>query len=296
MSGQAPECVRLAEALRELRGRTELSLAALAGQTAFSKSSWERYLNGRKLPPRSAVQALCRVAGVPAARYVALWELAEVAWSGRGARPAPPRPEPEAAKEPSRGSSKEPSRGTSDGSSDESSDDSSAPPWWRRPPLAAATAAGIVVCALAVVLAVALRPADEPSAPPGPGVSSTIRQVLCHGAGCTGQPPLSSGCGDVEVQGVPKILRTVRRGGVEIQIRYKAQCGAAWVRVSGQHVGDRFEVSAPGAAAQRMVIADRYATGILRSSPMVPVRAGDTKSVKACADLAGSGDWECFRP
>ncbi|MBY8340062.1 XRE family transcriptional regulator [Streptomyces spinosirectus] len=273
MTGQAPECARLAEALRELRGRTELSLAALAAKTAYSKSSWERYLNGRKLPPRSAVQALCRVAGVPPARYVALWELAEVAWSGRGARPGPAATEPEPAEAPP--------------------EDTPAPPWWRRPVLiAAATAA----CTLAIVLTVVLRPSDDPRSTPVSGTQSTVRQVLCHGAGCTGRPPLSSGCGDVEVQGVPQVLRTVRRSGVEMQIRYKPECGAAWVRVSGQHVGDRFEVSAPGSAAQRLVIADRYATGILRSSPMVAVRAGNTKAIKACAELAGSGGWECFRP
>jgi transcriptional regulator with XRE-family HTH domain len=278
MSGQAPECARLAEALRELRGRTELSLAALAGQTAFSKSSWERYLNGRKLPPRSAVQALCRVAGVPPARYVALWELAEVAWSGRGARPGPTATEPGPAGTPPKAPEEPPA----------------SPPWWRRPAVLAT--AGAVVCALAIVLTVVLSPSHEPRSTPVSGTHSTVRQVRCHGAACTGRPPLDSGCGDVEVQGVPQVLRTVRRSGVEMQIRYKPECGAAWVRVSGQHVGDRFEVSAPGAAAQRLVIADRYATGILRSSPMVAVRAGNTKAVKACAELAGSDGWECFRP
>ncbi|WP_406464894.1 XRE family transcriptional regulator [Streptomyces sp. NBC_01622] len=268
MSQEAPESVLLAEALRELRGRTELSLAALAAQTAFSKSSWERYLNGRKLPPRSAVEALCRVAGVPAARHVALWELAEVAWSGRGARPGAVDSEPE------------PSRS----------------PWWRRPLVRVAAATGIVACVLGAVLAVALRPTGEPHSPPAPRARSAARQVLCHGAGCTGQEPLATGCGDVEVQGAPKVLRTLRRSGVEVQIRYKPECGAAWVRVSGQRVGDRFEVSAPGVAAQHMVIADKYVTGMYRSSPMVAVKAGDTKAIEACAEFAGSASRECFRP
>ncbi|USA01676.1 helix-turn-helix domain-containing protein [Streptomyces lydicamycinicus] len=78
------ECSRLAAGLRELRARTGLSLAALAARTPYSKSSWERYLNGKKLPPRDAVEALCRLAGEPAGRLVALWELADAAWSGRG--------------------------------------------------------------------------------------------------------------------------------------------------------------------------------------------------------------------
>ncbi|MCZ9342799.1 helix-turn-helix domain-containing protein, partial [Streptomyces sp. TRM76130] len=56
------EQTRLTAALRELRARTGLSLAALAERTAYSKSSWERYLNGKILPPRQAVRELCRIA------------------------------------------------------------------------------------------------------------------------------------------------------------------------------------------------------------------------------------------
>ena len=74
----------LAAGLRELRGRTGLSLAGLAARTPYSKSSWERYLNGKKLPPRDAVEALCRLAEEPAGRLLALWELADADWSGRG--------------------------------------------------------------------------------------------------------------------------------------------------------------------------------------------------------------------
>ncbi|WJY40225.1 helix-turn-helix transcriptional regulator [Streptomyces sp. P9-2B-2] len=70
--------------LRRLKDHTGLSLAALAARTPYSKSSWERYLNGKKLPPRDAVEALCRLAGEPVGRLVALWELADAAWSGRG--------------------------------------------------------------------------------------------------------------------------------------------------------------------------------------------------------------------
>jgi hypothetical protein len=68
------------------------------------------------------------------------------------------------------------------------------------------------------------------------------------------------------------------------------------VRVTGQHVGDRFTISAPDVAAQHMVIADKYETGVYRSSPMVAVRAKDIRAVKACVELAGSSDLDCFQP
>lgn len=73
------ETARLVQSLRDLRTRTGLSLAALAAKTAYSKSSWERYLNGRTLPPRQAVLALCALAGEPPDRCLALWELASCA-------------------------------------------------------------------------------------------------------------------------------------------------------------------------------------------------------------------------
>ncbi|MBP8532186.1 helix-turn-helix domain-containing protein [Streptomyces sp. MK37H] len=86
----ASACTRLAVALRELRARTGLSMAALAERTTYSKSSWERYLNGKQLNPRQAVEALRTMAGEPPGRLLALWELADGEWSGRaGSTPRP---------------------------------------------------------------------------------------------------------------------------------------------------------------------------------------------------------------
>ncbi|MFG2923085.1 helix-turn-helix domain-containing protein [Streptomyces sp. NPDC048305] len=79
---------RLVAALRELRAGAGLSLAALAERTAYSKSSWERYLNGKSMPPRQAVRDLCRLVNEPDGRMLALWEIAESQWTGRAAAPA----------------------------------------------------------------------------------------------------------------------------------------------------------------------------------------------------------------
>ncbi|MEV5955904.1 helix-turn-helix transcriptional regulator, partial [Streptomyces sp. NPDC051987] len=77
------EARHLVEQLRVLKGRTGLSLAELARRTAYSKSSWQRYLSGDRLPPRAAAQVLCRLAGGDQGRLLALWELAEQAWHDR---------------------------------------------------------------------------------------------------------------------------------------------------------------------------------------------------------------------
>ncbi|MFD4505045.1 helix-turn-helix domain-containing protein [Streptomyces sp. NPDC058457] len=82
------EARHLVEQLRVLKGRTGLSLAGLARRTAYSKSSWQRYLNGDRLPPRGATQMLGRLAGGDQARLLALWELAEQAWPQGASEPA----------------------------------------------------------------------------------------------------------------------------------------------------------------------------------------------------------------
>ncbi|QTZ93603.1 peptidoglycan-binding protein [Streptomyces auratus] len=95
--------VRLVVQLRRLKDHSGLSLASLAAGTSYSKSSWERYLNGKKLPPREAVQELARVCGGDATRLLALHEVALQVWQAERAEPdvpAVPQPEPTAVPEP----------------------------------------------------------------------------------------------------------------------------------------------------------------------------------------------------
>lgn len=83
------------EQLRLLKDRTGMSLVALGTRTAYSKSSWQRYLNASQPPPRQAVVALCRVAGVAGEeteRFGVRWELAVRAWPREPVPPVPPVP------------------------------------------------------------------------------------------------------------------------------------------------------------------------------------------------------------
>ena len=91
-----PEVRHFVEQLRLLKDRTGLSLVALGARTAYSKSSWHRYLNATQPPPRQAVVALCRVAGLTstdAERFGVRWELAVQVW------PRPPAPVAESAQQ-----------------------------------------------------------------------------------------------------------------------------------------------------------------------------------------------------
>ncbi|WP_329040123.1 XRE family transcriptional regulator [Streptomyces sp. NBC_00178] len=67
--------------LRRLVDRGGLSIAAVADRTGYSRTSWERYLNGRLLAPRGAVVALAEVTGTQQNHLTTMWELAERAWS-----------------------------------------------------------------------------------------------------------------------------------------------------------------------------------------------------------------------
>ncbi|MGX4694600.1 peptidoglycan-binding protein [Streptomyces sp. JNUCC 63] len=75
--GLEPPVHQLIVRLRELKDQMGVSTTTLAAKTAYSRSSWERYLNGRQLPPYQAVQAMSRVSGTDPAELLALWELAQ---------------------------------------------------------------------------------------------------------------------------------------------------------------------------------------------------------------------------
>ncbi|MEU7736600.1 DUF2690 domain-containing protein [Streptomyces griseus] len=76
-----PQIREFTSQLRRLVDRSGLNINAVADRTGYSKTSWERYLNGRLLAPRGAVVALAEVTGTPQHHLTTMWELAERAWS-----------------------------------------------------------------------------------------------------------------------------------------------------------------------------------------------------------------------
>lgn len=76
-----PQVREFASQLRRLVDRSGLNIAAVADRTGYSKTSWERYLNGRLLAPKGAIVALAEVTGTNPVHLTTMWELAERAWS-----------------------------------------------------------------------------------------------------------------------------------------------------------------------------------------------------------------------
>lgn len=101
-----PQVRDLAARLRELKDQVGITTTALARKTAYSRSSWARSLNGRTVPPRSAVETFGELVGMaPAdadmARLLALWELADqVRTESRPTRDVEPQPQPSVAAPP----------------------------------------------------------------------------------------------------------------------------------------------------------------------------------------------------
>ncbi|MFI8072075.1 helix-turn-helix domain-containing protein [Streptomyces sp. NPDC086033] len=265
------ECERLAEALRGLRSRTGLSLAALAAKTPYSKSSWERYLNGRTVPPRQAVEELCELAGEPPGRPLALWELADTVSSGRaaGVRPVagPPSPARVGVLPPGGGrSSRLPGRG-----------------------LLAAAAGGLA--AVAIVVPLAATGAFDTSGPDPAPSSRTALAKACQGSSCTGKDPETYVCG---ADPVPVTLgrRDFPGPPTVVKIRRSTACGAVWARIDLGRVGDRAEILVPGQAPRRIEVKDQVDATDSLSTPMVAATGSELAHVRAC--LVRDGERHCF--
>ncbi|MGX1314011.1 hypothetical protein RKD24_004130 [Streptomyces calvus] len=76
-----PQIREFTSQLRRVVDRSGLSVASVADRTGYSKTSWERYLNGRLLAPKGAIVALAEVTGTNPMHLTTMWELAERAWS-----------------------------------------------------------------------------------------------------------------------------------------------------------------------------------------------------------------------
>lgn len=269
-----------AEALRVLRSRSGLSLKELGAQTPYSKSSWERYLNGKTHPPRGAVVALCRLARQPPAHPLALWERAETA-RNRPPRPAAPIPAPVAVPELAAVPVLVPASVREEPSPSEPRDRSPG----RRHARTAAVLAAALLCAAWLVMARPWRSeradADVPA--------SSEPEFACYGQRCTGQDVIATRCGMH-----PDMVSTHRPApGLRVDLRYEAGCGAGWARVWGQRIGDTFTVSVPGGEPQTLTVPDKYATGIRLHTPMVATDSPE--ALRVCVSLApGEPRQQCY--
>jgi hypothetical protein len=214
---------------------------------------------------------------------VALWELADLEWSGRARTAARPLAE-EAAAQPSDNEPGCAPPGDQAGRGSGNSGNIGRRKW---AVIAAACAVGVTVAAAVAALpdAGAEHPVGQASRTPPPAVG-------CHAQGCVGKDPGLMGCGrpgEVRALGSPRRTST----GARLEIRYNPDCDAAWARVWHAKVGDALDVSLPGRKPQRVEVADKYDAEGYLFTPMID--GTHLTGLRVCLDPAGGGIRECFR-
>ncbi|MEV6535113.1 DUF2690 domain-containing protein [Streptomyces sp. NPDC051639] len=307
-SAPLPPGARLAAVLKELKRRTGLSLAQLANATTFSKSSWERYLNGKSLPPRSAVKELCRLAGEPADHSLALLDIArtdrtdhadhdahadhadqaEDSGTTRGAPAARQRTGTRADTPTSALATAPPDTGRSETVPSDAGHIRTGPAGYRRATVLTALAS---VCAVVLGTLVLIhlpspqrkQASPSPAAPPATG-------ALCRHTACGNKDPLTMKCAADPLTLAEHETAT----GAWIQIRYSQECGASWARMWGASVDDRVEIRTGGrdGTFRGARVTSRGEADTYVHTPMSVVSPGT--SVQACFSPAAGGGKECF--
>ncbi|MGW0941993.1 helix-turn-helix domain-containing protein [Streptomyces sp. NPDC002623] len=296
-----PQVREFAEQLRRVVDRTGLSVAAVADRTGYSKTSWERYLNGRLLAPKGAIVALAEVTGTPPIHLTTMWELAERAWSRSELRHdrtmeavriaqaraalgefGPPPPETPETREPQEPPGTPEAAPSSPASAPASAAGS-------RAGLFLIGVVGVVIVVVGAFLlteggdpkqAVGAAKSPSPSASPAPVLPSG---VLCTGADCTGRDAEEMGCsGDLVAT-----AKTATVGTTLVEVRYSRTCGAAWGRITQAAQGDSVGVTVGSVRETGSITA---AGDTIAYTPMVAVK--DAAEARACAVLA-SGQQGC---
>ncbi|MFF3067096.1 helix-turn-helix domain-containing protein [Kitasatospora sp. NPDC057936] len=263
----------LAEELRTLKDAAGLSLSELATRTHYSRASWERWLNGKRVITEQALDALIGAVECDGPALRALWQQAVAGPSGAETGAQDTAAEADADADAPRVA------GVQDTAEPvevlPAGEPEPATAWWRRPaPLLACAA----VVALVLVL-VGLRATrhDDPSTPlADPGTSSAPVTVpakpvssdpTCQAMGCAHKNPKDTGCG--------KDARTLQSdviGKVVIYLRYSQKCQAVWAAINEGQPQDYATITSSTGESEQALIHygyDNYSLMLSAADPAV---------------------------
>ncbi|MFJ3215145.1 DUF2690 domain-containing protein [Kitasatospora sp. NPDC086801] len=228
----------LAEELRAIKDAAGLSLSELAARTHYSRASWERWLNGKRVITGQALEALTGAVDCDGPTLRALWEQA-VAGPEEDGEPAaqatpgkPPAAEPPTDRTGAPDTSDAPVASGAPYEPDEP-DGAATPPaaWWRRPAMLLTGAA--VLAALLVLIGLrATRHREQPATvaepvPPATAAKPAPAAPTCQAVGCAHKDPKATGCGKDA-----RTLQTDVIGKVVVYLRYSQTCQAAWAAIT----------------------------------------------------------------
>ncbi|MFE6054760.1 DUF2690 domain-containing protein [Kitasatospora sp. NPDC056446] len=214
----------LVEELRAIKDTAGLSLSELAARTHYSRASWERWLNGKRVLTEQALEALIGTVDCDAAELRRRWRQAVEPVADRADRADDGETaDGTAAEEPA-----------DPAAADDPTDEPARPAWWRRP---------AVLVSAAVLLALLLVPAGlrfsrhdgqasaadapSPAVPSAKPAPSTPGSPACQALGCAHKDPKTTDCGKDA-----RTLQTQVVGQVVVYLRYSRTCQAAWAAIT----------------------------------------------------------------
>jgi transcriptional regulator with XRE-family HTH domain len=246
----------LAAELRRLKEKSGLSYGRLADKTHYSRSSWERFLNGKQLPTAVALEGFAAVMQTDADFLLGLLERAT---------------EAEAPAEAKESAGAGPSPAVRD---------------WKP----GARGVGLVVVgalvgslATAVVLGTGMVGGNAAtSRPPGPAGASSVGGATLSQQSRPSTQNARPGCSEdtclrrdpqaMDCQWDATTARETWLRGMHIELRYSAACGSVWGRVESGAVGDSVTIKDKyglGLSATIRVDRDTY-TGMLAVTSEAP--------------------------
>lgn len=294
--------------MRRIKESSQLSFGRLADRTHYSRSSWERFLNGKQLPTTVAVEQLAAVAGTDPEPLLDLLARAVSAPAGGAtataapgqavpARSAPAGTGPEAAHDapPAAAATDDPQ------AADASPRERPRSEWRRRFGVIGYITAGALLGSVATGLAFsATTPggrsqgaAGEPSDTRKSGGEETATlvpragdiQVKCKSDTCLRHDPQAMECHWDATTAKSTFLR-----GMHIQLRYSAACQSVWGRIEGGAVGDRVSIrDARGTELEALIRFehDSY-TKMLAVSAEAPLEA-----MSVCGSIPAEKQMQC---
>ncbi|MET9348532.1 DUF2690 domain-containing protein [Streptomyces termitum] len=282
--------------MRRIKDVSQLSYSRLADRTHYSRSSWERFLNGKQLPSRVAVEEFAAAARTDPSELLALLDLAVAREEASPQKQPVPEERPEAELRPPV----------------ETVGGSSAPVPDGPVPARRLTRIQIVTTAVGVVAggllgslltlslvtpdgtptagantagANASGAKDSPAGSPAQPRPGKPVKVGCKSDTCMHREPQAEDC-----QWDATTVRQTFLRGMSIQLRYSEACQAVWGRIENGDVGDTVVIRDKRSSSDEATIRMEHDT-YTRMLAVAPDATWETITV--CGAIPSQKEQEC---
>ncbi|MCX5055519.1 MULTISPECIES: XRE family transcriptional regulator [unclassified Streptomyces] len=260
--------------MRRMKDASGLSFGRLASRTHYSRSSWERFLNGEQLPTRVAMEQLAAAVGEESTALLALWDTLDTTSRELGETrqdALPPKDDTWAPVAPAG------SRGGGNR-------------WLRRALPLCYVASGALLGALGTALftddghPAAAAPRTSPTRELAAPVAATASRPGCQGDSCLEAEPQAKNC-----QWDARTAHETWLRGLQIQLRYSPSCKAAWGRIENGTIGDSVSITDRWGRTEDATIR----VGTDTYTRMLSTASAPASTITICGRIPSQHDQEC---